>query len=326
MSEVKQCCLCGAVGHDSKDCGMRAQFERAYSDAYVRGIPTMSADDYLTNLQSLRDGDMYSPHLNYLNDQWKFWRKAWQAARAQPAEQQDCGMVLSASDVEFLAARMRRLCDKFGQPVSKRDNDQFVVGVAGSLIGLLLTHLEVQERNAQPAGEAVARKAGRYAIRYRDNWDGEGDICHLIAILHGDGSWTEDETGKKLLEYEGDEILQVWPLYTAPPVQVPELSLAAQDVLAERRRQVESEGWMPEHDDQHEYGQMASAAACYALTASGDREIRLSHSLTLSIAWPWDKDWWKPTTPRRNLIKAGALILAEIERIDRASTKIKKDG
>lgn len=34
--------------------------------------------------------------------------------------------------------------------------------------------------------------------------------------------------------------------------------------------------------------------------------------------WPWDESWWKPTNRRRDLVKAGALILAEIERLDRA--------
>lgn len=34
---------------------------------------------------------------------------------------------------------------------------------------------------------------------------------------------------------------------------------------------------------------------------------------------PWDEKWWKPKNPRRDLVKAGALILAEIERIDRQS-------
>ena len=29
--------------------------------------------------------------------------------------------------------------------------------------------------------------------------------------------------------------------------------------------------------------------------------------------------WFKPTTPRRDLVKAGALIIAEIERLDRAT-------
>lgn len=35
--------------------------------------------------------------------------------------------------------------------------------------------------------------------------------------------------------------------------------------------------------------------------------------------WPWGSSWWKPKDPRRDLVRAGALILAEIERIDRAS-------
>lgn len=35
--------------------------------------------------------------------------------------------------------------------------------------------------------------------------------------------------------------------------------------------------------------------------------------------WPWHRVWWKPSTRRRNLVKAGALILAEIERLDRAA-------
>lgn len=38
-----------------------------------------------------------------------------------------------------------------------------------------------------------------------------------------------------------------------------------------------------------------------------------------SVGWCWDRSWWKPTTPRRDLVKAAALILAEIERIDRAA-------
>lgn len=93
-------------------------------------------------------------------------------------------------------------------------------------------------------------------------------------------------------------------------------SQAAQDVLAERRRQIEAEGWTPEHDDQHETGELARAAACYALVAGGMNP----RADTLFVAWPWHPAWWKPTDePRRNLVKAGALILAEIERLDRAA-------
>jgi len=37
--------------------------------------------------------------------------------------------------------------------------------------------------------------------------------------------------------------------------------------------------------------------------------------------WPWSPMWWRPTTQRRDLVKAGALIMAEIERIDRAAAQ-----
>ena len=86
-----------------------------------------------------------------------------------------------------------------------------------------------------------------------------------------------------------------------------------EEIAAERRRQIEVEGWTPEHDDAHNKGEMASAAACYAV---GDYAVRDPNKwITL---WPWDRAWWKPTTRRRNLIKAAALIVAEIERLDRS--------
>jgi len=85
---------------------------------------------------------------------------------------------------------------------------------------------------------------------------------------------------------------------------------AAADVLAERQRQIEVEGWTPERDNEQDEGELARAAACYAMSASG-----VSYRIPVGL-WPWKK-WWKPSTPRRDLVKAGALILAEIERLDR---------
>ncbi|MBX9874434.1 MAG: hypothetical protein K2X84_06220 [Beijerinckiaceae bacterium] len=89
------------------------------------------------------------------------------------------------------------------------------------------------------------------------------------------------------------------------------------DVVAERQRQVEAEGWAPEHDDEHGNGELAEAGACYAHIASyGD--IAGHIGITPPHNWPFDEAWWKPgDDPRRMLVKAGALILAEIERIDR---------
>ncbi|MGA4275628.1 hypothetical protein ACI2VH_02665 [Ralstonia nicotianae] len=93
---------------------------------------------------------------------------------------------------------------------------------------------------------------------------------------------------------------------------------AARDVLAERARQISAEGWTPEHDDEHADGQMALAAGYYALACAFPHERDIGGGRVPSY-WPWDKSWWKPRDPRRNLVKAGALILAEIERLDRAA-------
>ncbi|MGC3680140.1 hypothetical protein ACPTHG_08280 [Pseudomonas aeruginosa] len=104
-------------------------------------------------------------------------------------------------------------------------------------------------------------------------------------------------------------------LAAAPDKEVPQAWL---DVQAERRRQVEAEGWTPEHDDEHSHGQMARAAACYALAGSSAPNDGTA-ALLVSLAWPWDQQWWKPTSARRDLVKACALALAEIERLDRAA-------
>jgi hypothetical protein len=100
------------------------------------------------------------------------------------------------------------------------------------------------------------------------------------------------------------------------PQEAPAEPAAWGDVLAERKRQVKKEGWTPEHDDQHDMGQLARAAATYAWCASVGTVDRGD---AVPTTWPWDREWWKPTDRRRDLVKAGALILAEIERLDRAT-------
>ncbi|EPP9830730.1 ead/Ea22-like family protein [Klebsiella pneumoniae] len=89
---------------------------------------------------------------------------------------------------------------------------------------------------------------------------------------------------------------------------------AAADVLAERKRQVTADGWTPGHDDEYEHGELADAAGCYALSSE-----LFDCAGEPPRPWPWPDEWWKPTNRRRDLVKAGALILAEIERLDRAA-------
>ncbi|MFO2256584.1 hypothetical protein QOU43_07710 [Pseudomonas aeruginosa] len=107
-------------------------------------------------------------------------------------------------------------------------------------------------------------------------------------------------------------------LYANPVAQAGQVPQAWLDVQAERRRQIEAEGWTPENDDAHSHGQMARAAACYALAGSSAPNDGTA-ALLVSLAWPWDEQWWKPSTARRDLVKACALGLAEIERLDRAA-------
>lgn len=86
------------------------------------------------------------------------------------------------------------------------------------------------------------------------------------------------------------------------------------EIQNERARQKSVEGWTDEHDDEHSCGELRFAAISYCVADGG---VYLPDEVPLS--WPFGQDYWKPTTYRRNLIKAAALIVAEIERIDRIS-------
>lgn len=87
------------------------------------------------------------------------------------------------------------------------------------------------------------------------------------------------------------------------------------DVQAERRRQIEAEDWTLEHDDQHAPGELARAAAAYLLYAFP----RVPFDLTLaSRLWP-RLSGFNPKGVRRDLVRACAMALAELERLDRSA-------
>ncbi len=102
------------------------------------------------------------------------------------------------------------------------------------------------------------------------------------------------------------------------------------DIELERARQQLVEGWTPEHDDEHTNGEMVMAAAVYARCAVDESihssAIRRGAMRRPPMDWPWSPDWFKPTTRRRDLVKAGALIVAEIERLDRLEAKANEAG
>lgn len=86
-------------------------------------------------------------------------------------------------------------------------------------------------------------------------------------------------------------------------------------ITEERKRQIEVEGWTAEHDSiGNNDEQLASAAACYACP-----QVHRGNELYgLLSFFPWDRKWWKPTPNDRvrELSKAGALIAAEIDRLN----------
>jgi hypothetical protein len=100
-------------------------------------------------------------------------------------------------------------------------------------------------------------------------------------------------------------------------------SRALLDVASERMRQTVVEGHSLEHDDGHDGGELAHAAACYAVNAGSvllgtEVEPFAIDEEPILTWWPWEDVWWKPKDPRRDLVRAAALIVAEIERLDRA--------
>lgn len=111
------------------------------------------------------------------------------------------------------------------------------------------------------------------------------------------------------------------------------LSRGSQDVLAERRRQLEVEDFRKDEDDHYTSGEMAWAAVCYLQNAAVAGKMQglgllnaeqcdeRGRSLPQPEVWPWDAEWWKPAGQRRDLVKAAALIIAEIERLDRIPHK-----
>lgn len=130
------------------------------------------------------------------------------SATGKPAER-DCGMTLSPSDVGFLAARVRRLCDTFGHKYPAKEDDEFIVGVAGSIIGSLLTNLELK----QPAANGVPDDVAKDAARYRWLRSPTQDVGNVIDKQVVEGVW-EYRAGDEL-----DSAIDAAMLAAAPKLE-----------------------------------------------------------------------------------------------------------
>ena len=104
----------------------------------------------------------------------------------------------------------------------------------------------------------------------------------------------------------------------------------AEDILKERQRQISKEGWTPEHDDRHDAGELLDAAIAYAASCRPlEKEepiVRIAtgeNFVHWHDPWPWNEEYdhrkrrSKKWNARRRLVIAGALLAAEIDRLDR---------
>ena len=163
-----------------------------------------------------------------------------------------------------------------------------------------------------------------------DRFSSTERILELIAdgwdVIESSGSMGE-MTLQAPDDWEGDETETLFKFHTrhlrtqAPDSWRPDRAI--QDIVAERERQQSVEGWSPGHDDEHDGGELAKAAACYAagkIVSAIPTEIDPDRGAAgYRSVWPWDMTWWKPKTYRHNLVRAAALLVAEIERLDRRS-------
>jgi hypothetical protein len=97
----------------------------------------------------------------------------------------------------------------------------------------------------------------------------------------------------------------------------------AELIAAERQRQIDAEGWTPEHDAEHHDFALAWAARGYIDAATIDDELWVEYPDFHPLNWPWEREAYKPSRGAdrvRDLVKAGALIAAEIDRLERSGS------
>lgn len=100
-------------------------------------------------------------------------------------------------------------------------------------------------------------------------------------------------------------------------------------ICEERERQIMEEGFDSAHDDQYENQEILRSAIAYLLNTKNNLEMAGNNCAIyeqegvwedcscLLYDWPWDESWWKPESAIRDLTKAGALIAAQIEQLQR---------
>lgn len=244
---------------------------------------------------------LFGPKFSELVRRWA--ASEWASVTAPQTPAAPVGTITDAMVDAYLTAQRRTVekADRFGRPVALHTNTVREACRQGLLAAI----------GAAPAAPSDAQLLLE--------WDRVSGITEatkrrlacMRAVLQ---RWGSAAPAAPAVDESFEDLISDWAHGDALDAEYYRtLSQAARDVLAERRRQVCAEGYEPEADAMYESGELARAAATYALLATGDDSWRVEDN------WPWGMSTLKRADPRRMLEKAGALILADMERIDRAA-------
>ncbi|MEG7387663.1 hypothetical protein V2A92_28510, partial [Pseudomonas aeruginosa] len=249
---------------------------------------------------------------------------AYIAERAKLLEERDSQQRLAIKAMEEVAAlrselqtqreRNTELIFKLGSATNgwgrcEKERDAALARVA---------EYEAQGQHSVPGNAAalVRAEAKKYSLNAAGMLDsGAPEHAQTFAIVQLLSEFDDEEAEshwEAIMAYSdfrtSDALFRAAELLAAAPgTEVPQAWL---DVQAERRRQITAEGWTPDHDDLYCAAELPRAAAAYILSGANDEAPAI---------WPFVAKWWKPRDARANYVRAGALILAEIERLDRAA-------
>lgn len=95
---------------------------------------------------------------------------------------------------------------------------------------------------------------------------------------------------------------------------------AVRDIEMERDYQIKQKDCQTTRDDTYTDNQLIRAACSYALHATNEAQggCEQTHATIMGV-WPWPEGSFSKCDKRSSLVKAAALLVAEIERIDRAN-------
>ena len=179
----------------------------------------------------------------------------------------------------------------------------------------LIDAVEVQERvdwQAMRSGQAATITIDTSALSFLPNGP------HQVAAMANLGA----ELLQEIQAYRPQFLFKSSPAeIVGALIEEMALSDAARDVLTERRRQITTKGWDHDHDDAQRNDEIAAFAAVYAMPEGARDWPAKETGFGRTFGEALIPFCWEPKfgDRRRDLVKAAALLVAEIERIDRTA-------